>query len=81
MKERPTAAQGDQSFNATLRLFATGTAASVINDAAAAAAAALAEQEFTITIKAAEPNYTMTVKVVDADDNSDLTTDGKTTVK
>ena len=81
MKERPTAAQGDQSFNATLRLFATGTAASVINDEAAADAAALAEQEFTITIKAAEPNYTMTVKVVDADDNSDLTTDGKTTVK
>lgn len=35
MKERPTAAQGDQSFNATLRLFATGTAASVINDEAA----------------------------------------------
>ena len=78
---RPTAAQGDQSFKAKLRVFADGTSADTINDEAAAAAAALAEQEFTITIKAAEPNYTMTVKVVDADDNSDLTTDGKTTVK
>lgn len=78
---RPTAAQGDQSFKAKLRVFADGTSADTINDEAAADAAALAEQEFTITIKAAEPNYTMTVKVVDADDNSDLTTDGKTTVK
>ena len=78
---RPTAAQGDQSFKAKLRVFADGTSADTINDEKAAAEAALAEQEFTITIKAAEPNYTMTVKVVDADDNSDLTTDGKTTVK
>ena len=78
---RPTAAQGDQSFKAKLRVFADGTSADTINDEKAAAEAALAEQEFTITIKAAEPNYTMTVKVVDADDNSDLTTDGKTTIK
>ena len=73
---RPTAAQGDQSFKAKLRVFADGTSADTINDEAAADAAALAEQEFTITIKAAEPNYTMTVKVVDADDNTiDLTAD------
>ena len=66
---RPTAEQGDQSFKATLRLFAKGTDSAVINNEETAAQEALAEQEFTITIEAAEPNYTMTVKVQDEDGN------------
>ena len=41
---RPTAAQGDQSFKAKLRVFADGTSADTINDDKAAAEAALAEQ-------------------------------------
>ena len=66
---RPTAEQGPQSFKAVLRLFASDTDASVINDETQAAEAALATQEFTITLEAAEPNYTMTVKIQDEDGN------------
>ena len=65
---RPTAEQGDQSFKATLRLFPKGTSVDTINDKELAKNAALASQEYTIVIKAAEPakpDYTMTVKVVD----------------
>ena len=62
---RPSADQGAQSFKAVLRLFSSDTTTDTINDEAQAAAAALAEQEFTITIEAAEPAYTMTVKVQD----------------
>ena len=63
--KRPTAEEGPKSIKATLRLFSADTDDSVINDEAQAATAALAEQEFTITIEAAEPAYTMTVKVQD----------------
>ena len=63
--KRPTAEEGPMSIKATLRLFSADTSDSVINNEAQAATAALAEQEFTITIEAAEPAYTMTVKVQD----------------
>ena len=66
---RPTADQGPQTFKATLRLFSSDTAADVINDETQAATAALATQEFTITLEAAEPVYTMTVNVQDEDSN------------
>ena len=66
---RPTADQGPQTFKATLRLFSSDTAADVINDETQAATAALATQEFTITLEAAEPVYTMTVKVQDEEGN------------
>ena len=66
---RPTADQGAQTFKATLRLFSSDTAADVINDETQAATAALATQEFTITLEAAEPVYTMTVNVQDEDSN------------
>lgn len=66
---RPTADQGPQTFKATLRLFSSDTAAAVINDETQAATAALATQEFTITLEAAEPVYTMTVNVQDEDSN------------
>ncbi len=62
---RPTADQGAQSFKAVLRLFSSDTSTDTIDDEAQAATAALAKQEFTITIEAAEPAYTMTVKVQD----------------
>ena len=62
---RPTADQGAQSFKAVLRLFSSDTSTDIIDDEAQAATAALAKQEFTITIEAAEPAYTMTVKVQD----------------
>lgn len=62
---RPTADQGAQNFKAVLRLFSSDTSTDIIDDEAQAATAALAEQEFTITIEAAEPAYTMTVKVQD----------------
>lgn len=71
----------EKSFTATLRLFSADTSTDIINNVNEASTAALATQEFKITLESAEPNYTMTVKVVDADDNSDLTTDGKTTIK
>ena len=64
---RPTADQGAQTFTATLRLFSSDITTDVINDEAQAATAALATQEFNITIEAAEPNYTLTVKVQDED--------------
>ena len=67
---RPSADQGAQSFKAVLRLFSSDTTTDTINDEAQAAAAALAEQEFTITIEAAEPNYTMTIKVQDEEGNA-----------
>lgn len=63
--KRPTAEEGPKSIKATLRLFSADTSDSVINNEAQAATAALAKQEFTITIEAAEPAYTMTVKVQD----------------
>lgn len=66
---RPTADQGPQTFKATLRLFSSDTAADVINDETQAATAALATQEFTITLEAAEPIYTMSVKVQDEEGN------------
>lgn len=66
---RPTADQGPQTFKATLRLFSSDTSADVINDETQAATAALATQEFTITLEAAEPVYTMTVNVQDEDGN------------
>lgn len=66
---RPTAEQGPQSFTATLRLFSSDTSTDVINDKTQAATAALASQDFTITLAAAEPNYTMTVKVQDEEGN------------
>lgn len=66
---RPTADQGDQTITATLRLFSSDTEADVINDETQAAKAALATQDFNITIEAAEPNYTMTIKVVDEEGN------------
>ena len=62
---RPTADQGAQNFKAVLRLFSSDTSTDIIDDEAQAATAALAMQEFTITIEAAEPAYTMTVKVQD----------------
>lgn len=62
---RPTADEGEQTFTATLRLFASGIADSVINDEAQAAENALATQDFEITLLPAEPVYTMTIKVVD----------------
>ena len=62
---RPTADQGAQNFKAVLRLFSSDTSTDIIDDEAQAATAALAKQEFTITIEAAEPAYTMTVKVQD----------------
>lgn len=68
--KRPTAEEGPKSIKATLRLFSTDTDDSVINDETQAAQAALAEQEFTIILDAAEPNYTMTVKVQDEDGNA-----------
>ena len=68
--KRPTAEEGPKSIKATLRLFSTDTDDSVINDETQAAQAALAEQEFTIILDAAEPNYTMTIKVQDEDGNA-----------
>ena len=62
---RPTADQGAQNFKAVLRLFSSDTSTDIIDDEAQAATVALAKQEFTITIEAAEPAYTMTVKVQD----------------
>ena len=62
---RPTADQGAQNFKAVLRLFSSDTSTDTIDDEVKASTAALAEQEFTITIEAAEPAYTMTVKVQD----------------
>lgn len=67
---RPTADQGAQNFKAVLRLFSSDTSTDIIDDEAQAATAALAEQEFTITIEAAEPAYTMTIKVQDEDGNA-----------
>lgn len=67
---RPSADQGARSFKAVLRLFSSDTTTDTINDETQAAEAALAEQEFTITIEAAEPNYTMTVKVQDEEGNA-----------
>lgn len=67
---RPTADQGAQNFKAVLRLFSSDTSTDIIDDEAQAATAALAEQEFTITIEAAEPAYTMTVKVQDEAGNA-----------
>ena len=67
---RPSADQGAQEVKAVLRLFSSDTTTDVINDASQAATAALAEQEFTITIEAAEPVYTMTVKVQDEEGNA-----------
>ena len=64
---RPTAEQGDQSFVATLKLFAKDTEDSAINDGTATP---LATQDFTVTIKAAEPQYYMTVVVKDEKGNS-----------
>ena len=60
---RPTADEGDQSFTATLRLFAADTSTDVIDDATQAEAAALASQDFTITLAAAEREYFLSVKV------------------
>ena len=67
---RPTADQGAQSFKAVLRLFSADTSTDIINNEAQASTAALAEKEFTITIEAAEPAYTMTVKVQDEAGNA-----------
>ena len=65
--KRPTAEEGPQTFKATLRLFPADTSDDVINDETQAAAAAVASQEFTITLEAADPVYTMNVKVQDED--------------
>ena len=70
---RPTAAQGDQSFTAKLRLFASGTSADVINDETTAAEAALAEQNFTITIVAEEPAYTLAFAFQDSKTKEPIT--------
>lgn len=67
---RPGADQGAQSFKVVLRLFSSDTTTDTINDEAQASTAALAEQEFTVTIEAAEPNYTMTVRVQDEEGNA-----------
>ncbi|NSJ25570.1 hypothetical protein [Blautia glucerasea] len=66
---RPTAEEGNQSFTATLRLFAADTSTDVIDDATRAEAAALASQDFTITLVAAEKvyDYRLTLKVQDSD--------------
>ena len=66
---RPTAEEGDQSFTATLRLFATGTSSAVMNDLEQAEAAALTSQDFKVTLKAAEKvyDYRLTLKVQDSD--------------
>ena len=63
--KRPTADQGDQSFTMTLRIFSADTSDGVINGENAADSA-LASQDFTITIAAAEREYYMTVGVQDA---------------
>lgn len=68
--KRPTAEQGAQTFTATLRLFSSDTSNDVINDETQATTEALATQEFTITLEAAEPNYTLTVKVQDEEGNA-----------
>ena len=68
--KRPTAEQGAQTFTATLRLFSSDTSNDVINDETQAAEEALASKEFTITLEAAEPNYTLTVKVQDEEGNA-----------
>ena len=65
--KRPTAEEGPQTFKATLRLFPADTSDDVINDETQAAAAAVASQEFTITLEAADPVYTMNIKVQDED--------------
>lgn len=66
----------EKSFTATLRLFSADTSTDIINNVNEASTAALATQEFKIILEPAEPNYTMTVKVVDADDHTiDLTAD------
>ena len=62
---RPTAEQGEQTFTAKLRLFSADTNTETINDETQAATAALATQEFTIILEAAEPAYVMTVNVKD----------------
>ena len=67
--KRPAAGEAPQSFKVTLRLFPSDTADSVINDETQAAKAALVSQEFTIILEAAEPNYTMSIKVVDEEGN------------
>ena len=73
ISKRPTT---EKSFTATLRLFSADTSTDIINNVNEASTAALATQEFKITLEPAEPNYTMTVKVVDADDHTiDLTAD------
>lgn len=64
---RPTADEGDQNITATLRLFSSDTDPSVINDEAQAEAAALASQDFTITLVAAEREYFLTLKIQDPD--------------
>ena len=66
---RPTAEEGDQSFTATLRLFTLGTDSTVMDDVEQAKAAALASQDFTVTLKAAEKvyDYRLTVKTQDPD--------------
>ena len=61
--DRPTADEGDQSFTATLRLFTKDTSTDVIDDATQAEHAALASQDFTITLAAAEREYFLSVKV------------------
>ena len=52
----------DYSFTATLKLFATGTDTTDINNGTATA---LATQDFTFILKAAEPEYRMTITAKD----------------
>ena len=64
---RPSYEEGNKDFTITLRLFSSDTDTSVINDATQAEAAALASQDFTITLVAAEKvyDYRMSLKVED----------------
>ena len=62
---RPEYGNGDGTFTVKLRLFKSGTEASVINDEASAAQMALVEQDFTFILKQKDPVYTMTINVQD----------------
>ena len=54
-------------------MFASGTSADVINDETTAAEAALAEQNFTITIVAEEPAYTLAFAFQDSKTKEPIT--------
>lgn len=64
--DRPEPNEGNYSFTATLKLFASGTDTADINDGTATA---LATQDFTFILEAKEPTYTMNVVAQDPEGN------------